>query len=91
MIKAEKSEWMMLPPQPYMCQECAYKHDPEAPHNAETLYYKVQFHNNYSRWPTWLDAMEHCTDDVKRQWIEALTELGVDVNSTLTGKTNKDG
>lgn len=71
----------LLPPHPDACQECAGKHDPEMPHNQQSLYYQYKFFQERDRWPTWVDAMAHCPDDVKHAWTEALRQHGVEVNN----------
>lgn len=67
----------MLPPKPDVCQECAVKHDPEQPHNQQSLYYQYAFWGEHGRWPTWMDAMAHCSEEIKTKWIAALKEKGV--------------
>jgi hypothetical protein len=54
------------------------KHEPEQPHNQQSLFYQYKFYNEHGRWPTWQDAMAHCTDEVKQIWREALKEHGVE-------------
>lgn len=67
----------MLSPAPDVCQSCAVKHDPSQPHNQQSLHYQYDFYADNNRWPTWKDAMAHCSDEVKNSWIKALTEKGV--------------
>lgn len=67
----------LLPPAPGVCQECAVDHDPSLPHNKHSLFYQYKFYNDHGRWPTWEDAMAHCTDEVKDYWKKALAEHGV--------------
>ena len=62
---------------PGTCPECAVAHDPEYPHNLQSLAYQYQFYDKHGRWPTWEDAMAHCTDEMKKIWIAALAERGV--------------
>ena len=61
------------------CPTCAYKHDPWMPHNKDSLAYQYKFYDEHGRWPTWKDAMEHCPDEIKNAWINALTERGVKI------------
>lgn len=61
------------------CPLCAVKHDPEQPHNRDSLVYQYKFYDEHGRWPTWKDAMEHCDQDVKDFWIEQLSKRGVKV------------
>lgn len=61
------------------CEMCATDHDPSMPHNQQSLAYQYKFYDVNGRWPTWKDAMEHCTDEVKKYWIAALKEKGITV------------
>lgn len=69
----------MLPPKPDVCQVCATKHEPEEPHNQQSLYYQYYFYADNERWPTWKDAMAHCTPELQEKWIAALKEKGVKI------------
>lgn len=83
----------LLPPKEGLCQFCAVVHAPDQPHNPQSLYYQVWFKGCYGREATWADAMAHCSDEIKQCWIEHLTKLGIDINSTnLVGdnKTTKE-
>lgn len=72
-------EGTLLPPAKDKCQECAVKHDPAQAHNAESLYYKMWFKKQHDRWPTWKDAISHCTPEVQAIWIESLKNHGIEV------------
>lgn len=65
---------------PGTCPECAVKHDPRMPHNRDSLRYQYKFYDKHGRWPTWADAMEHCPQEIKDAWTQALTEKGVNVS-----------
>lgn len=69
----------MLPAAPGTCKECAVKHDPSQPHNQQSLHYQYYFYADHNRWPTWKDAMAHCTPQVQEKWIAGLKEKGVKV------------
>ncbi len=71
--------WMMLKPAPDVCQECAVKHEPEQPHNQQSLHYQYHFYGLNGRWPTWKDAMEHCDAEIKGYWKKALAEEGIKI------------
>lgn len=62
------------------CLMCAVKHDPDQPHNLQSLAYQYKFYDEHGRWPTWKDAMEHCTKKVQQFWIQALKEKGVKID-----------
>lgn len=70
---------MLLPPKLGVCQKCAVDHDPSEPHNQQSLYWQYWFYGQNGHWPTWEDAMAHCSDNVKRLWIDALKERGINV------------
>ena len=62
---------------PGTCSICAVAHDPGQPHNRDSLCYQYKFYDEHGRWPTWKDAMAHCSEEVKEYWIQALSEHGV--------------
>lgn len=68
------------------CQECGVKHGIEYPHNVETIRYQYVFFGREGRWPTWADAMAHCSDPVRQLWTKFLTERGIEVNSPEGGQ-----
>lgn len=61
------------------CQECGVRHSPEQPHNKDSLYYQYHFYNEHGRWPTWADAMAHCSPEVKEFWKKELEGRGIEV------------
>lgn len=61
------------------CPECAVKHDQNQPHNRDSLAYQYCFYDQHGRFPTWEDAMAHCTPDVKELWKQKLREHGVKI------------
>ncbi len=61
------------------CPMCAVKHEPELPHNRDSLAYQYKFYDQHGRWPTWADAMAHCTPEMKAFWRKELESRGVDV------------
>lgn len=73
----EASGLFLLPPAPDVCQECAVKHAPADPHNRDSLYYQYHFYAEHHRWPTWEDAMSHCSEEVKEVWHRELKKLGI--------------
>jgi len=64
---------------PGTCPECAVDHPPEYQHNQQSLFYQYKFYNEYGRWPTWEDAMAHCSDGMKAIWREELRKRGVEI------------
>lgn len=79
------SQATLLPPAEGLCLACAVAHDPGEPHNQESLHYQYWFRlreakaGREERWPTWDDAMAHCTPEVQDLWRDALRERGVDL------------
>ena len=71
--------WTLLPAKSGKCPECATAHEPELPHNQQSLFYQYNFYGKHSRWPTWADAMAHCTPEMKTIWIRELATFGVQV------------
>ena len=65
----------MLPPKPGVCQQCATDHKPELPHNQQSLYWQYYFYADHDRWPTWKDAMAHCTPEMQALWRAKLKEM----------------
>ena len=65
---------------PGTCPMCAVKHDPEQPHNRDSLTFQYKFYDEHGRWPTWADAMEHCSEEVKAYWKAALKARGVEID-----------
>ncbi|OZV12429.1 hypothetical protein CIW83_09325 [Tissierella sp. P1] len=61
------------------CPECATKHEPEFPHNQQSLFYQYKFYNEHGRWPTWKDAMEHCSEEMKKLWTNELQSRGIEI------------
>ena len=79
MAEVKKAKFMIMPAPPGTCPECAVKHDPILPHNKDSLYYQYAFYGQHGRWPTWADAMAHCSEEMKEYWTQALTEKGIQI------------
>lgn len=80
------ANWSLLPPPAGVCSMCAKDHDPELPHDWQSLYWQYGFYAEYSRWPDVDDAFAHCDDEMHEAWREALAEHGV----TLTPRHNQE-
>ena len=74
-MKTEK--FNLFPPEPDKCQVCAVNHDSKQPHNKESLFYQVNFKLKHGVEPTWLDAMSHCTDEIKKLWMSELKKHNI--------------
>jgi hypothetical protein len=68
----------LLSAAPETCPECGVKHHPEAPHNRDSLFYQYYFYNKHGRWPTWEDAIAHCSEEIKQATREILKEHGIE-------------
>lgn len=58
-----------------VCPECAVKHPPAEPHNAQSLFYQYKFRSEEGRWPTWKDAVSHCTPEIRAHWERELRRM----------------
>src|SRR6266700_3893878 len=69
----------LMPPASDACQICGQwpAHPEGEPHNAQSLYYQYAFYGERGRWPTWADAIAHCSPEVRSQWEQALREHGM--------------
>lgn len=59
------------------CAECAVAHPPDLPHDQQSLHWQYRFKEQHGRWPTWHDAMRHCTAEMKDHWLQELSTAGV--------------
>jgi len=75
-VTESNSTMMMLPAKEGTCEVCATAHEPEMPHNRQSLFYQVRFNAENGRSPTWLDAMKHCSEDMQTHWKTELRKLG---------------
>jgi hypothetical protein len=81
-VEGEKkgATWTLLGSAPEgTCSQCWKEHEPEQPHDPRSLQYQYRFYAEHNRWPTWTDAMAHCSEEIKRLWTEALARRGVTV------------
>jgi len=83
----EGSQLRMLPGPPGTCEMCHTKHDEGAPHNQESLAYRMKFHELNGRRPTWSDAMAHCSEQTKSVWrrelVKRMQKFGVPIPPDL--------
>lgn len=66
-------------PVPGSCPMCATFHGNDEPHDLGSLYYQNKFYKIYRRFPTWADALWHCSASVKAEWKEKLKKSGIEV------------
>lgn len=72
---------ILLPPAADKCQQCAVDHEPKQPHNQQSVFWQYWFYGVNGRWPTWSDAIAHCSTEIKQQWIQALKSHGIMIES----------
>ena len=65
-------------PVPGGCRICGVVHAPDKPHDRDSLYYQNRFYRRYRRFPTWEDAMAHCTEEVKAAARAELKKRGIE-------------
>lgn len=80
-IHMTTKDMMILPPAPDKCQICATAHESDLPHNQQSLFYQMKFHQENDRFPTWNDAMERCTSEMKYLWSAELKKHGIDLDN----------
>lgn len=68
-------------PGPKLCPRCATAHAPGQPHDRDSLYYQNWFYKRNKRFPTWTDAMAHCTEKVKAEYSALLSRRGIAINA----------
>ena len=68
---------MLLPCAKNVCPACAVDHPPEHPHNMQSLYYQYWFLQRFGRWPTWADAIAHCSEEGNVATRVLLNAVGV--------------
>lgn len=61
-------DMLLLPPVAGTCSICATRHEPDQPHNQQSLYYQYRFYCVRGRWPTWADAIAHCAKKIQTHW-----------------------
>lgn len=76
-------------PGPGTCPICATIHDERDPHDRDSLYYQNRFYKAHKRFPSWLDAMRHCTDMTKAVWVDKLNKRGITLE--VPAKGGQDG
>ncbi len=72
-VKKETVQFDILPSPPGTCARCGVKHQAAEPHNAQAMYYLYRFYGEHGRWPTWADAIAHCSITMQGAWIAELT------------------
>lgn len=71
----------IMPPVPGTCRECATCHEPGMPHDRDSLYYQFRFFCKHGRFPTWMDAMAHCTGTIRARAAVALAKHDIEAST----------
>lgn len=79
-----ENKMVLMKPHPDACQVCAREHEAHLPHDQQSLYYRMTFHAQHGRYPTWADAMAHCGPSTKHKWCSALRDHGIAIDSAAT-------
>jgi hypothetical protein len=79
-MRVSEGKFMILPPAPDKCQECANDHKPEEPHNITSIFYLVKFKNDHGRDATFADASAHCSDLMKEYFALKLRFLQMSIS-----------
>lgn len=69
----------LLPPPPDACQVCERKHEPNLPHDAQSVYWHVRRQMDGEPPPTWDDALAHVSDEMHLALCVELLKHGVTV------------
>lgn len=59
----DNNEVHILPPVRGSCPVCGARHERDAPHDVNSLYYRTKFRQKHGRYPTKEDAEKHCKQD----------------------------
>ena len=70
----------ILPPTAAVCPVCADRHDTALPHNRNSLYYHMVYYRRTGTFPSWRDAMSHCSESVQAAWTKKLKESGISID-----------
>ena len=62
------------------CPVCGEIHGRGEPHNSNSRLYQHRFRKKHGRYPTWEDAMGHCSFTVKKRFCERLKRHGVEID-----------
>lgn len=77
--RGKAATWTLMPAPPGVCSQCAKDHEPELPHDWQTLHWQYAFYAEYGRWPVIDDAFTHCTSEVHEAWRVLLLDHGVQI------------
>jgi hypothetical protein len=79
-VSHKDSQLAIVPAPSGTCPQCACKHEEGMPHNRDSLHYQYSFFADHQRWPTWADAMSHCSDEAKELLVGFLANHGINAH-----------
>ena len=79
-----KDEVRVLPPGMEKCPYCADRHTEKEPHNRNSVYYQMRFFRKHGHMPTWIDALEHCSEMTRAYWTGEMIRKGVRLEEITT-------
>ena len=78
--EGDLEEIRVTAPRPGACAVCESLHDAQDPHDRDSLYYQNQFYKQHKRFPTWSDAMAHCSEITKAVFRQRLERRGISID-----------
>ncbi len=60
------------PREPETCQMCGRRHFAHQPHDPTSPLYALNFRSTERRWPSWKDAMSHCSPKMQDYLLRML-------------------
>lgn len=75
MTNTQAKSFELMPPASGYCPVCASEHDPTSPHNPQSLYWQTKRGLEGLPMPTWEDALEHVTGELREAWESQLKEV----------------
>ena len=78
---AMPSPWVLMPccTAHGECSQCGVVHEPDEPHDAQSLHYRYVYYSEHGRFPIWTDAIAHCAPETRELYAQALREHGVEI------------
>ena len=70
----------LMPAKPGVCPKCGRDHEDSFPHDRDSMLYQYTFYDENGIFPSWADAMAHCSEGVKAYWMEQFAARGIDPN-----------
>lgn len=75
MTRTTGKSFELQPPAEDKCSVCAGDHEPTSPHNPQSLYWQTKRNLESKPPPTWEDALEHVTGELREAWERQLKDV----------------